>query len=561
MLNPVARYYSQIIPTGKSVSRVLALSNNRVLAVLASEKSYIFDSTTGQNHHVSQLPADITPWSETTEGELLFSTPGGASLESWDFSDKIRSLHTIPGHFLSIVISLKTHSIACGTSSGSIETWNPNSNETVDLTGHTQEIVSLYECPDNTLVSSAKDCTVIFWSQTGEQLRKLSHDSVMHCCVEMCGRLVMAFHDSLYVNDVEIAKDPARALMRFTDTLFVIGWASSVVTVWNIDTGKPVCDLKNHAHSVTTVRPIGDNKSFMSISKGENKIVIWSPCPADNDYISFHNQLVHTLLVGSDNKVFCHLGNNAIYYVDLHNRQAVTLCQQRGIALLPNGGLLLTGDETISIYSSGKIPDRLSVNSSDLKYLTAFPLTNKKVIVQYNSGDIDVWNLDQAVSLAIPNFSIKEPLIFLGYDHKNRALTKTQSGEVFVWNPEDGDISRRTQLKVSTLLPLNRGYIIATASGELILKMELYIDFIDRTFEKPQHKIIKLIALSEKPTLFASLREDGQIHIWDCRQKRPLLVVNAEKEALLDIKQMKPGQLVAGGLRGLTTFNYELVNA
>jgi WD40 repeat protein len=269
--------------------------------------------------------------------------------------------------------------VACGSNSA-IEIWNVRTGTCVKvLRGHSDDIYSIIQLSDGTLVSASRDHTIRLWDMsTGECTKVLSgHTSFVHSVIQLANKtIVSGSHDkTIKVWSTEVktiqADTIVRCLLVLEDGTLVSGGGDNKITFWNVTTGEKIKTLTGHTDIVKSILLLKDGRL---VSSSWYTIRIWK-----NDHcekvLKGHNDSVHKVIELTDGHLASCSADKTIRLWNTNTGECQVLTghtnEVTSVAQISSDTIISGGwDRTIRVWKNGKQIKQMECGSGTVYSIT-----------------------------------------------------------------------------------------------------------------------------------------------------------------------------------------------
>lgn len=277
----------------------------------------------------------------------------------------------MPGAVWTVALSPDGARLAAASDNHVVTIWNPASKTKIaSLAGHTDRIVAATFSPDSRyLVSGSWDGTAKLWD-VGQQ------------------RLIRTMNVRKGVSSLAFSSDGTR---------LAVGSANKSITVWNLQSGAILHELRGHKREVQALAFNADGSMLASVS-GEKRVYLWD-IEGDGGRTLLKGLLSGATAVsfGADSQTLATAGANRVTIWDLTTRQPTRSSDLPGwlyaVIPAPGGGFLAlaAGADSVRLWdmNDDAEPQRLPAGNSIRS--VALSRTGDRLVAGSEEGTILVW--------------------------------------------------------------------------------------------------------------------------------------------------------------------------
>ena len=321
----------------------------------------------GPRAAVPANPTKPSPTKELSSISPLSPPSTTARPASYQFA---RSLQ-MPGAVWTVALSPDGARLAAASDNHVVTIWNPASKTKIaSLAGHTDRIVSATFSPDSRyLVSGSWDGTAKLWD-VGQQ------------------RLIRTMNVRKGVSSLAFSSDGTR---------LAVGSANKSITVWNLQSGAILHELRGHKREVQALAFNADGSILASVS-GEKRVYLWDiEGDGGRTLLKGLRSGATAVSFGANSQTLATAGANRVTIWDLATRQQTRDSDLPGwlyaVIPAPGGGFLAlaAGADSVRLWdmNNDAEPQRLPAGNSVRS--VALSRTGDRLVAGSEEGTILVW--------------------------------------------------------------------------------------------------------------------------------------------------------------------------
>ncbi|MDF1744678.1 MAG: SUMF1/EgtB/PvdO family nonheme iron enzyme [Gimesia sp.] len=485
----------------------------------------------------------------TPNGKQIISGSRDRTLKVWDLrSGKV--VQTLKGHtgsILCLAVSFDGKHVVSGTSSKELKIWDLTSGKEIQsITRQKVDVKSIAISSDGKQVITGSGADLIIYNlETGRQIRTIKSKTTEFNDILMPpdGNYIISSGSSPKVWDLSTGKPTlelkdhagsVECLALSADGKHVIGGTyANTLAVWDIASGRLVQSFKGHRNMVKCVVMSPDGKRIISGSR-DRTLKMWNPLSSSPGLMpKMHSQKVNCVVISSDGKQAVSGAYNELKVWDLINGTLVKEIKEYSgdnlwISFMPDekhavtgsgssffGWNLETGANTQRFDAQGNYGD-MAVTSDGTRGVTS-SRSNKKRGKFFN---VYVWNLTTRKLIhTLENHTTRLTCLDVSADGKR--IFSGSPNQLNVWDLESGKLLHTYKEQIGDLRQLALSRDGKRALTSAIRNKQLDIKVWDLTNHKLLHSLkgherdIACLAVSPNGVQAVSGGADQTLRLWN----------------------------------------------